>query len=1304
MSKRLLGMCRTFFFGSVISIGILLVHAKSTEAQSSERLETRLKKVPLSQLVEESNQYGNAQRGALLFYRPELNCAKCHRVKEGVDSQLGPELEKLGEETKVEHLIESLLTPSAKIREGYSTIALTDLDGQTSQFLLVEENKDSIVYRDVDSGKKKTVKKDDLDDWSTSKISIMPEGLVNQLKTQQEFYDIVRYLAEIAKGGPQRAMQLMPVGVSLEPEPLPEYETRVDHAGLIADLNNDSIKRGQEIYKLNCQSCHGTKDEEGSMPTSLRFASGKFKRGSDPYSMYQTLTHGYAMMVPQRWMVPRQKYDVIHFIRETMVKPHNQSQYRAVEDQYLASLPKGNTRGPKPIDRRPWQQMDYGPMMMNTIEIGQRGTNIAQKGIAVQLDNNPGGIAQGKHWMIYDHDTMRVAGAWSGVGFIDWKGIHFDGQHNIHPRAVGRLHFQNESMPGWLNPSNPNQEDQRIVGRDGKRYGPLPREWVQFKGLSNYGNQTLLHYTVGESSVLELPALSYAGQSPVFQRVFNIGPRKNPLTLQVLRDRNLKRVGDAEGQKIVLAPQGAATDAKMEAPKTEFDGTTGYVIGDADSIDMKNSDFTIVARVRTRKGGTIFSKSPPEGDWAPDGKTVFVRDGRLTYDIGWVGAVTSKRRINDGRWHNVAVTWRKSDGRVQFFIDGKLDQTGTLKPEGREKKLVGKIGFTNDNFPQKSFFEGQISNLVYFQSLSDEGLSKRFNFNKPGESAVVSFRINPKDATIKDRIKNLVAKRFGGETAEPGTPVKFVAVSEELQKAGMKWITTPEGDLRLQIAAGHEPVRFTLSLGSATSVESGKQLVSKVNIAKPTANLQSMTKGGPSRWPNTFETKIETKFDQGPFAVDYLTHPAKTPWNCRMRLTGLDFFKDPNVCAVSAWDGSIWLVTGLQSKDKTLTWKRIASGLFQPLGVRIIDEKIYCTCRDQLVLLHDVNGDDEIDFFECFNSDHQVTEHFHEFAMGLQTDEEGNFYYAKSARHAKEPLVPHHGTLLKISKDGKSTEILAYGFRAANGVCLNPDGTFIVTDQEGHWNPKNRINWVTKGGFYGNMWGYHDITDSSDEKMDKPLCWITNSFDRSPSELMWVNGPAKWGPLNGSLLNFSYGYGKVYVVPHENVSGQMQGGMVELPIPQFPTGVMRGRFSPADGQLYCCGMFAWAGNQTNPGGLYRIRYTGKEVYLPKSLKAKSRFIEIGFSGKLDRGAVEKLSNYSVRTWHIKRTRNYGSRHFDEKSLKVEKAELLDDGKTIRIYINDLKPTRCMEIKYELKSEDGTPVFGNMHNTIHELGR
>ena len=90
---------------------------------------------------------------------------------------------------------------------------------------------------------------------------------------------------------------------------------------------------------------------------------------------------------------------------------------------------------------------------------------------------------------------------------------------------------------------------------------------------------------------------------------------------------------------------------------------------------------------------------------------------------------------------------------------------------------------------------------------------------------------------------------------------------------------------------------------------------------------------------------------------------------------------------------------------------------------------------------------------------------------------------------------------------------------------------------------------------------------------NRPVCWITNAFDRSPGQIVRVERSA-WGPLEGALLNLSYGYGKIFVVLPEVVEGQMQGGMATLPIPQFPTGIMRGRFHPRNGQLYTCGMYA----------------------------------------------------------------------------------------------------------------------------------
>ena len=152
--------------------------------------------------------------------------------------------------------------------------------------------------------------------------------------------------------------------------------------------------------------------------------------------MYRTLTLGFGQMPPQTWMVPRQKYDVIHYIREAYLKPHNPSQYVAGE----ADLPRRAAEGDEPRARRrprssPGRRWTTARACTRTYEIGDDGDpNIAYKGIAVRLDPGPGGVSRGRAWAVFEHDTLRVAAGWTGPGFIDWNGINFNGQHAIHPR------------------------------------------------------------------------------------------------------------------------------------------------------------------------------------------------------------------------------------------------------------------------------------------------------------------------------------------------------------------------------------------------------------------------------------------------------------------------------------------------------------------------------------------------------------------------------------------------------------------------------------------------------------------------------------------------------------------------------------------------------------------------------------------------------------------------------------------------------------------------------------------------------
>jgi hypothetical protein len=554
------------------------------------------------------------------------------------------------------------------------------------------------------------------------------------------------------------------------------------------------------------------------------------------------------------------------------------------------------------------------------------------------------------------------------------------------------------------------------------------------------------------------------------------------------------------------------------------------------------------------------------------------------------------------------------------------------------------------------------------------------------------------------------AVRGESSARDPGEPL---AAGVWPAIPGSEWVTSDEGDLRLRIPAGAEPLRFTLWLARTDDTSTLDAVVEKVRGAGPAEDLTALTTGGLRRWPQELVTEAVIGGETGPFAVDVLAPPTDNPWLAQIRTSGFDFFPDGDRAAVCTWDGDVWIVSGLNELSATsvdsggapstarLTWQRFATGLFQPLGLKIINDSIFVACRDQIAVLHDLNGDGEADFVESFNNDHQVTEHFHEFATGLQTDAQGNLYYAKAARHALPAVVPHHGTLLRVSADGSRTEILATGFRAPNGVCVNDDGTFYLTDQEGHWTPKNRINRVREGGFYGNMWGYHDVADASDAAMEPPVCWITNAFDRSPAEPLRVP-PGSWGPLAGSLLNLSYGYGKVHVVLHEQTGDMLQGGMCELPIPPFPTGIMRGRFHPGDGQLYACGLFAWASNQQAPGGFYRVRRTGQPLRVPIELHARKDAVSLTFTDPLDAESAQDVGSYAVTTWSIKRSAEYGSEHHDERSLPIVAAQLSDDRRTVLLKLPELRATPCMRIGYDLRAADGPAVAGEIHNTIHVL--
>ena len=79
----------------------------------------------------------------------------------------------------------------------------------------------------------------------------------------------------------------------------------VDHQAILEKLDDSAFSRGQAIYDNLCINCHGDDGKTPTLPIARAFGKGELKFGTDPYSMFLTLTKGNGLMGPQTWMTHR---------------------------------------------------------------------------------------------------------------------------------------------------------------------------------------------------------------------------------------------------------------------------------------------------------------------------------------------------------------------------------------------------------------------------------------------------------------------------------------------------------------------------------------------------------------------------------------------------------------------------------------------------------------------------------------------------------------------------------------------------------------------------------------------------------------------------------------------------------------------------------------------------------------------------------------------------------------------------------------------------------------------------------------
>jgi hypothetical protein len=417
-------------------------------------------------------------------------------------------------------------------------------------------------------------------------------------------------------------------------------------------------------------------------------------------------------------------------------------------------------------------------------------------------------------------------------------------------------------------------------------------------------------------------------------------------------------------------------------------------------------------------------------------------------------------------------------------------------------------------------------------------------------------------------------------------------------------------------------------------------------------------------------------------------HPGYTlssvmPAGLEPRVSGMDFLSDGRL-VICTWGGDhkvlvppskkgeVFILSNVAQDDSTkITYKKFATGLQEPLGLKVVNDTIYVSERQALAVLADKNenGTLEADEYRKLAA-YTSGGNRHEFFFGLPY-KDGHFYGAHSLSLVSGGFAAlpqpnaNRGTYVKIERATGKTEYIAGGSRQPFGLAFNPLGELFSTDVQGTWNPYCSFTHVRPGRFYGhpqvnqspaNVW---DTMPYAPTTVILPQSEIANA----PGEPVYVEN----GVFKGQFLYGDVTYGGIQRVFLEKVGGEYQGGVVRFSA-GLKAGVSRLKFGP-NGDLYVGQIGDPDGNWNESGtklfGLQKLKANGKTTFEIHNVRSRPKGMEIEFTEPVALDA-DQAAKYEVKTWKYTRTEAYGGPKENSKTLAITK--VLVDASRKKVYL------------------------------------
>ncbi len=922
------------------------------------------------------------------------------------------------------------------------------------------------------------------------------------------------------------------------------------------------------------------------------------------------------------------------------------------------------------------------------------------------LDNRPRNITLALSddiWAAYNTQNGSLYKIWGGT--VDFDGAVYNHAHGPQPMSVGNAYFVNEFDTPWYFTN---------------KAGDITDAIVQYRGHKIVDNHAILMYELSgvglpnKVSVKEqVEATTTETGQPIFTRLFTTSDVPDGYTIHLKTNANS-----------IIIDQNIKTDGVFAVieKKEEVFGNSKTALNLTGDLSLKSNGLTSfeITLLNTPLINNPNAKEEQvdeeSGSSLPAGLLLIAKSDCKTCHNKNVKTIGPSYMAIANKYENNAANITMLANKIKMGGTGIWgNQIMTPHPNDSEADLKEMVSYilslNKDKVEEKKSptslakkYEGaEMKDAVFIPGLMTQVYEVKNKGKMPETKGM-----KPKYAGVMKSLDNITNSDFIGLEDNFKLQAEgylFVEIEGEyiieswsddgsLVYLGDELIVDNDGnhgtELKIgtvDLTKGYHPIKIEHYNGTGGKFLSLNWIKPGDKFAEviPPSNLLHIKDQEGDMTGYKLPMSIMTKIPGNKQPVSGV-HPSFTltqarPDDFTPKVGGLDFMKDGSMI-VCVWDakGSVYKIENAQSGDPSrMKATQIGFGLAEPLGLKIVDERIFVMQKQEMTELIDNDNDGMIDEYRVLSNDWKVSANFHEFGFGLAY-KEGNLYATlatgiQPGGASVVDQIPDRGKVIRVNITTGKTDFLASGLRTPNGIGVGYGGGIYVADNQGDWLPASKIVHVTDGAWFGSR--SVDFEGTAKLKEKPPVVWLPqDEIGNSPSTPLSID----LGPYKGQMIHGEVTHGGVKRVFVEEVNGQYQGGVFRF-IQGLEAGINRMVWGP-DNALYVGGI-GNPGNWSHAGGkwfgLQRLAYNNESTFEMLAVRAKSNGVEIEFTEPLKNGDGWNPNDYEVKQWYYKPTKDYGGPKLDEKSLKVKGVTVSDDRKKVFLELEGMKAGQIVYI-------------------------